>query len=262
VRWILKKAAVLLATYHAYMLEYRGEIFFWLLSGITPFFFMAVWMEAAGQGYTEISTDQYARYFFFVFLTRQLSLVWVSWNLSESIRTGTLSFRLLQPLDPLWHHLADHVAERGVRLPLMVPIFIVFTLLYPGTLVWPGWERALLGLVAVALAFLTNFFASYTLGLLALWFEDAAELSEVWNVLITFFSGMLAPLSLYPQTVQNILAWTPFPYLVYLPSALWSGMPVAAGWPLVILLGWTLLFYLVSRGLWRLGLKHYSAMGA
>lgn len=62
-RWILKKAAVLLATYHAYMLEYRGEIFFWLLSGITPFFFMAVWMEAAGQGYTEISTDQYARYF-------------------------------------------------------------------------------------------------------------------------------------------------------------------------------------------------------
>lgn len=168
----------------------------------------------------------------------------------------------MQPLDPLWHHLADHVAERGVRLPLMVPIFIVFTLLYPGTLVWPGWERALLGLVAVALAFLTNFFASYTLGLLALWFEDAAELSEVWNVLITFFSGMLAPLSLYPQTVQNILTWTPFPYLVYLPSALWSGMPVAAGWPLVILLGWTLLFYLVSRGLWRLGLKHYSAMGA
>jgi len=262
VRWLPQKAWALIAVYFAYMLEYRGEIFFWMLSGITPFFFMSAWTMAAGQGLTDYSASDFARYFFAVFIARQLGIVWVHWNMSEDVRSGKLSFRLLQPLDPAWLYLADHIGERGVRLPLLVLVGLVFALLYPQALVWPGLESLALGLLATALAFGVNFSASYVVGLLSLWLEDATEIYNLWYVAILFFSGMLAPLSLYPPAVEQILLWTPFPHLVFLPAALWSGLDVNATRGLLSLLIWNLFFFTLGRLLWRLGRRHYSAMGA
>ena len=261
-RWLLRKAWTLVTVYFAYMLEYRGEIFFWMLSGITPFFFMSAWTVAAGRGLTNYSAGDYARYFFAVFVARQLGIVWVHWNMSEDVRTGKLSFRLLQPLDPAWRYLADHVGERGVRLPLLALVGLIFAWLYPQALVWPGLERLALGLLAATLAFGVNFSASYVVGLLSLWLEDATEIYNLWYVAILFFSGMLAPLSLYPEPVQRALVWTPFPHLVYLPAALWSGLEADAARGLLTLFAWNLFFFALGRLLWRLGRRHYSAMGA
>jgi len=252
----------LLAVYFAYMLEYRAEIVFWILGGLSPFFFMAAWSEAARLGHTAYSALEYARYFFAVFVARQLAIVWANWTFSEWVRSGRLSFYLLQPLDPMWRLLADHVGERGVRLPMLVAIGAVFAALFPGALVWPGWAPFLLGLAASTLAFLLSFFVAYSVGLLAFWLEDATEIFELWYVLVLFFSGMLAPLSLYPEAVQRVLAWTPFPHLVYLPAALWSGFEPAGARGFAVLLAWTLVFFVVSRVLWRFGRSRYSAMGA
>ena len=261
-RWLARKAWTLVTVYFAYMLEYRGEIFFWMLSGITPFFFMSAWTVAANQGLTGYGANDYARYFFAVFVARQLGIVWVHWNMSEDVRTGRFSFRLLQPLDPAWRYVADHVGERGVRLPMLAAVGLVFAWLYPEALVWPGASRAALGLVAVGLAFGVNFFASYVVGLLALWLEDATSIYNLWYVAMLFFSGMLAPLALYPEPVRQVLAWTPFPHLVYLPAALWSGLEADATRGLLTLLAWNLFFFALGRLLWRLGRRHYSAMGA
>jgi ABC-2 type transport system permease protein len=38
---------------------------------------------------------------------------------------------LLQPLDPVWHHVASHLAERFARLPFMVALVVLFFTLYP-----------------------------------------------------------------------------------------------------------------------------------
>ena len=256
------KVRTLLAVYFAYMLEYRAEIVFWILGGLVPFFFMAAWSEAARQGYTAYTPLQYARYFFAVFIARQLSVVWANWTFSDWVRTGKLSFHLLQPLDPAWRIFADHVAERGVRLPLLVLIGMVFALLFPGALVWPGWAPLLLGLAASTLAFLLSFLVAYAVGLLSFWFEDATEIFELWYVLVLFFSGMLAPLSLYPEAVQRVLLWTPFPHLVYLPASYWSGLESPDPRGFAVLGAWTLAFFAAVRLLWWLGRRRYSAMGA
>jgi len=76
-------------------------------------------------------------------------------------------------------------------------------------------------------------------------------------------SGYLAPLDLYPASVRAALFWTPFPHLAYLPASLFAGAPVErAGLAFLVLLCWTLLFYLLARWLWRKGLRQFSAMGA
>jgi len=258
-----RKIAAFLSVYYAHMTVYRGEILFWLLSGLAPFFFMAIWVEAARHGLTDRDPLAFARYFFFVFVTRQLQVVWVTWTLSEEIRSGAFAFKLLQPLDPLWHHLAQHVAERGVRLPMIGVLLLVFLWLYPGALVWTGGGRFFLGLAASLLGFSLNFLVAYTLGLLALWLEEATDLYNAWYVFFMLFSGYLAPLDLYPPVLRGFLDLTPFPYLAYLPAALWAGEPVTGvGRGFLVLFGWTLIAYLLARGFWRAGLRRFSAMGA
>ncbi len=260
---MVRKLLAFLSVYYAHMTVYRGEILFWLLSGLAPFFFMAIWVAAAREGLTDRDPLSFARYFFFVFAARQLQVVWVTWTLSEEIKNGALAFKLLKPLDPLWHYLAQHLAERGVRLPMILVLVGVFWLLYPGALVWTGPGALFLGLLASLLGFLLNFFVAYVLGLLALWLEESTDLYNAWYVLFMLFSGYLAPLDLYPEAVRAFLFWTPFPYLAYLPAALWAGEPVAgAGRAFGVLAGWTLLAWLLARGLWRAGLRRFSAMGA
>ncbi len=260
---MLRKARVFLSVYHAHMTVYRGEILFWLLSGLAPFFFMAIWVGAARLGYTERSAEGFARYFFFVFAARQLQVVWVTWTLSEEVKNGLLAFKLLQPLDPFWHYLAQHVAERGVRLPMILVLALAFWLLYPGALVWSGAVRLGLGLLAAGLGFLLNFFVAYALGLFALWLEEATDLYSAWYVAFMLFSGYLAPLDLYPEAVRAALVYTPFPYLAYLPAVLWAGEPVGAlGRGFLVLGLWTVAAYLLARALWRRGLRRFSAMGA
>ena len=260
---MVRKALAFLSVYYAHMTVYRGEILFWLLSGLAPFFFMALWVGAAREGLTDRDPLSFARYFFFVFLARQLQVVWVTWTLSEEIKNGALAFKLLKPLDPLWHYLAQHLAERGVRLPMIGVLFFVFAALYPGALVPVGPENLLLGLLASLLGFLLNFFVAYALGILAFWLEEATDLYQAWYVFFMLFSGYLAPLDLYPGRLQEILFWTPFPYLTYLPAGLWAGEPLSDPLRgLVILTFWTALAFLVGRILWHVGIRRFSAMGA
>jgi ABC-type uncharacterized transport system, permease component len=50
----LRKFLVLVEVYYQYMLEYRSEIFFWMLSGILPFILMGIWIKLAEVGVLEM----------------------------------------------------------------------------------------------------------------------------------------------------------------------------------------------------------------
>ena len=121
----------LLSVYYAYMVEYRAELMFWVLSGSLPLILLGVWTEAAQGGSFSLSSADFARYFLMVFLTRQLTVVWVIWDVEKEVVQGKLSFRLLQPLDPVWHHFAGHAAERLARIPFIAILIGLFFSLYP-----------------------------------------------------------------------------------------------------------------------------------
>ena len=114
-----RKARVLLLAHYAHMLEYRAEIFLWALSNSLPIILMGVWIQASSNGNFDFTPQEFARYFFSVFIVRQLTTIWVIWEFEREVLEGKLSLRLLQPIDPVWHHVARHLAEKMTRLPLI-----------------------------------------------------------------------------------------------------------------------------------------------
>ncbi|MGF1512661.1 MAG: ABC transporter permease [Elainellaceae cyanobacterium] len=258
----IRIAQTLTAVYYAYMVEYRAELMFWVLSGSLPLILMGVWTEAAAGGQFGLSSLEFSRYFIAVFLVRQFSVVWVIWEFEREVVEGKLSPRLLQPLDPGWHHLISHFAERFARLPFIAIVIGLFFALYPQAAWLPSLDTVALVILVVGLAFVLRFTIQYTFALFAFWTERASAIEDLWFLLYLFLSGMIAPLEIFPAAVRRVVVWLPFPYLIHFPASLLVGLPVDIPRSLAIMTAWIALFLGLNRWLWRRGLKQYSGMGA
>jgi ABC-2 type transport system permease protein len=258
----IRKARTFLSVYYAYMLEYRAELILWTLSGTLPLILMGVWTKASQSGQFGLEPADFARYFLTVFFVRQFNVVWVVWEFEKEVVEGKLSPRLLQPIDPVWHHVASHLSERLARLPFAVALVGLFFWLYPQAIWLPSLGSVLLFVLVVALAFALRFLMQYTFALLAFWTERASALEQFWFLFYLFLSGIIAPLEVFPPGVREVTLWTPFPYLIHFPAAIIIGLPEDVGRGILVMLGWTLLFFILNRWLWRKGLKQYSGMGA
>ncbi len=253
---------VLLETQYAYMLEYRAELWLWVLAGSLPIILMGVWQQAADTGQFGLSSIEFIRYFLAVFIVRQISVVWVIYEFEHQVVDGTLSYKLLQPLDPVWHHLISHISERFARLPFIILLLILGLALYPQAIWWPGWLQILQFSVVTILVFFLRFLMQYTFALCAFWTERAMAIEQFWFLLYLFLSGMIAPIELFPPQMQEFLLWTPFPYMIHFPAAILIGLPVNVGRGLLMMGLWSGIFWVVNRWLWKHGIKKYSGMGA
>ncbi len=258
----LRLATTLLSTYYAYMVEYRAELLFWVLSGSLPIILMGIWMKAAQTGQFTLTAIEFARYFLAAFIVRQFTVVWVIWEFEREIIEGKLSFRLLQPLDPFWHYFASHAAERFARLPFAFALIGLFFLLYREAFWLPSLGTLILFLGVVTLAFALRFLMQYTLAMFAFWIERATALEQFWFLFYLFLSGLIAPLEVFPPLMREIVLWTPFPYLIYFPAHLLVGLPTDVGRGVLVMLGWSGILFALYRWLWRRGLRQYSGMGA
>jgi ABC-2 type transport system permease protein len=258
----IKKAQVFLSVYYAHMLEYRAELFLWALSGTLPLILMGVWIQASQQGQFGLNSEEFVRYFLMVFLVRQFTIVWVVWEFEKEVVQGKLSPRLLQPIDPVWHHVASHLSERLARLPFALLLVGLFFFLYPQAVWIPSLKSILLFPLVLGLAFTLRFLMQYTFALFAFWTERASAIEQFWFLFYLFLSGMIAPLEVFPPAVRQVAQWTPFPYLIHFPASILIGLPVDIVRGVLMMLGWSLLFFIWNRWLWRKGLKQYSGMGA
>lgn len=246
----------------ANMLEYRAEIYLWVLASVLPLILLGVWSQVAQTGAFPLSPVEFIRYFICVFVVRQFTFIWVIWEFEELVVSGSLSFQLLQPLNPVWRFLAGHLTERVVRLPLVAGVVALCFWMYPQAL-WLPRLRDVLGAVALlALAFCARFLLQYMMSMLAFWSERAAAVEELWFMVHLFLSGMIAPLDVYPESVRRLTELTPFPYLIYHPVNLLLGREVALGRAVLVLLCWGGFALVMQRWLWKRGLERYSAMGS
>jgi ABC-2 type transport system permease protein len=259
----MRSRGLFMASY-AYMTEYRAELLLWALSMSLSFILMGVWFEASSRADVGITPENVVRYFFSVFLVRQLTVVWVVWDVEEQVRLGKLSSQLLLPIDPVWRHLMGHIAERFARLPFVVVLVALFFALYPAAFFVPSASSVGLFLLLSLGAFLLRFIIQYTVAMGCFWLERASAIETLHVLLYMFASGAIAPLEAFPVEVREVLMLTPFPYMIWLPArALMGDIDVDVLWRgALVMSAWGVFFLVINRVLWRRGLRRYSAMGA
>ncbi|HNB50618.1 MAG TPA: ABC-2 family transporter protein [Anaerolineales bacterium] len=197
---------------------------------ITNFFFgflrMAILVALYGTR-TEISGVDVQGAVTYMALTQALIgyLSLFSWyDLMRSIHTGEIAADLLKPLNLFTFWLAQDLGRallqfvmRGVLIMVAYALFLDLT--YPTTL-----EQLLALPLALVLSWLVSFAWRFLINLAAFWTPNATGIGRFFFILSWFFSGFLMPLRYYPEWVQQISQFTPFPSMLNTVLDLYVGV--------------------------------------
>jgi ABC-2 type transport system permease protein len=166
-------------------------------------------------------------------------------------------------MHPVWHYATEHWGEFLCRMPIIVPTTAI------GLTIANAWSWSLLAhlpafLLGLALAWIINFMMHLVVGLIAFWSDNALGYDTVIYQLYIMLGGVVIPVELFPKTIQQVLAWTPFPYVLDFPVRVMIGR--ISGVAMLEKFGIQLFWIVVLGSLflwgWRQALKRYSAAGA
>jgi ABC-2 type transport system permease protein len=181
-----------------------------------------------------------------------LSIPGIHTKIEDDVRDGSLAYQLGRPVSYIVMRLAEASGQLLVRLigigiggfliaflaagvgPNIGDYFLVFVVL--------GLGAAVVGLLFQA-----------AIGLCALWLQEATPLYWVWHKFLFLFGGLMLPLTVYPEWMQEVSSYTPFFAILYSPSRLMISFDWALAIQAAMLISiWgffavLLLFYMVRK---------------
>lgn len=251
-------------------LVYRADFFFSTILRFLPLvttflLWEAVYASSPQKELSGFTRDTMIAYLLLVQITRMFSsMPGLASGIARDIRDGNLKKYLLQPIDMIAYLLAYRGAHKIAyiatsALPYGV-LFFFFSHVFPG---WP--DPATLGLYvgSLLLSFLIGFFFEAALGMIGFWLLEVTSMLYIVGTLNFFLSGHMFPLDLLPPGWVVFLKMLPFHYLAYFPAMVFLGLIQGEElmWGLIVQVGWALIMILSARGLYRWGLRRYSAYG-
>jgi len=185
-------------------------------------------------------------------------------DISKDVKDGLLNRYLIKPINYLWYQVMYRLAHKLVfwyiALLTFPPIFFLMRSYFNH---WPTlWECGAF-VVSLFIAFSIGMLFCSMIGMLAFWFLEISGFLFVVMMLEFFMSGQLIPLNILPAYLHSFLFFSPFGYEGYWPCVILMGKVPENQLAQVLVIGfvWVGIFYGLSRLMWEMGLKRYSAVG-
>lgn len=253
----------IVAQYVSRAIVYRVQSLVWMLTGIMPIAVLMVWFEVSQErdiyGYSRADLSVY---FLSMYVVRQVTSIWVLQRVDEDIRRGRMAFLLIRPVAPIYCYALEHVAEKMVRVPIILIVFCV------GVMLANVVDRFQVGKViaflpALLLAWAIIFLLYYCLGLIAFWINNVLAFDALLWTVYTVLGGALIPIDLYPQWMGAVLRLLPFAASLDFPIQILMGkqslMQCLEGF--LLQLFWLMVLMRIHSALWRRGRLRYGAAG-
>jgi ABC-2 type transport system permease protein len=212
-------------------------------------------------GYTY---DDMIAYLLLVHISRMFSsMPGLAAGIARDIRDGSLKKYLLQPIALIPYLFSYRVAHKTAYITTSCVPYALLFFLCRDFFHWPD-AVTLAGYVAsLLLGFLIGFFFEACVGMVGFWFLEVTSLLYVVNTLNFIISGQMFPLDLLPVPFPQLLKMLPFKYMAYFPATVFLGRVQGAelAEALAIEVVWVIAFAVLSRWLYKIGLRRYSAYG-
>lgn len=247
--------------------QYRFELLIWFLSSIVePVVFLMVWRTVAlqqGGSVGGYAVNDLVVYYILMILVNHATYSWFLLAFDYRIRLGGFSADLMKPFHPIHIDMADNFAFKLISLPALAAVVAV--LVWTFSVSWQPRASSLAAfLPAFVLALLFRLCWEWVLAMLAFCTTRVEAISQVYFLAVLFFSGRLAPLDLFPQSVQNLAAILPFRWMLAFPVEILLGRVTSR--ELLIGLGiqlfWLIGGYACLQFSWRRGIRRYTAVGS
>jgi ABC-2 type transport system permease protein len=258
--------ATMIRTQIQNQLQYRVATYMYTLGMVAePVIYLVVWSTIArshGGTVGGVTPNGFAAYYIVWTLVRTMNIVFTPYGWEWRIREGQLSGQLVRPLHPIHYDLAQFAGQKVIWVLLYLPIAFALSLIFHPAL-HPSPLEIVVFLIAIWGAYLIRSMFLWALGMVTFWTTRGSAIFETYILSELLLSGRLLPLTLMPHWSQTLAAWLPFKWTFYFPiEALVGHMSTASllgGLGMQLL--WTAIGASIVAVMWRLSVRHYTAVG-
>jgi ABC-2 type transport system permease protein len=225
-QWLAGFAALAARTAEAKLTYRLATILSIVTSGFAYCVFLLVWLAVYRENPNPGPIDRTTMMAYLVaaFVVNAVLNLSLEFRFIQRVRMGLVGIDLLRPIGFLPFQMAQGVGDALVNLVFVAPVLGVGFWFVGSALAPPSLLAGALGVVSVMLAFVVNFALSYLIVQASFVLQSGYGVLFARAALHQIFSGLAAPLVMFPEALRHAAELLPFRYVIETPVLLLLGL--------------------------------------
>lgn len=206
-------------------LYYRFDLLLYIFNfiiEITVYVFIWLAIYNNGNQISGMSFEQVTTYYILVISLTPI----INWGINEimgnAIREGEILRELLNPISYFNYYFGIRIGELIESTIVGILTFAICSILF-GVLLPKGALNFLFFIIIVFLAVIIVYFFELIIGMTAFYTNSIWGVEIFKRAILSIFSGMIAPITLFPDFLQKIANILPFKDCIYTPISIYFG---------------------------------------
>lgn len=249
---------------------YRASFIMWRVRNIfqifVVFFLWDTLFSVQGREIFGYDRARMLTYVFGLIIVRAFVLSARAADVAGHVARGDLSNYLVKPISYFKYWFTRDLSSKLLNIAFALgEAVILFLILRPPFFIQTNPLSVLSFLLTLIIASLIFFLLLFIVNSVTFWAPEMGWGSHflLTVIFVEFLSGAIFPLDVLPIAIQNILSYTPFPYLIFFPLQVYLGkvstLFLIKG--IVVSGVWIVILWLTMRSVWSRGLRAYQAYG-
>jgi ABC-2 type transport system permease protein len=206
----------------AFRLRYFTGIITYFLN-VTVYYFIWTAVFHSTQSIAGYNLPQIITYISVGWIIRSFYWNTIDQEMAYEVIEGRIAMDLIKPVSVQWMWIFRAMGESAFRLGLLtLPVAVVVAFVFP--VQGPASrEDFFLFMSGVIGSFFLMGAINFMIGTCAIPLKSILALIRAKYWLIELLSGLLVPVSFFPERAQKIMAWLPFEHIAYTPLQIYLG---------------------------------------
>ncbi|HFX4056262.1 TPA: ABC transporter permease, partial [Streptococcus pyogenes] len=193
---------------------------------VSIYLWKAVFLSSKVEEINNFNSEKIIYYIIISYITQLFVQTTCSIMIGEDVKEGSISMRLLKPVDLITTYLFTEIGEKlMVLFTLGIPITTIMIIIQckSNTTIVLSLLHIIFYIFSIINAYLINFYINICFGFSSFILKNLWGVNFLKNVIVSFLSGSVIPLSFFPDKFGQILQFLPFSSMNFVPVMLFLG---------------------------------------
>lgn len=244
---------------------YKSNFYLFTLNRIVEivvyiFVWQAIYNQTGNAGGFTIS--QMVTYYILAIAFSSIATWGINEIMAHSIRNGQINKELLNPITYFQYYFGINLGELAFAVLIGIATFVLCAIFWK--LAMPvSFLNFILCILVIILGIPITFFIQMIVGTIGFYTNSIWGMQILRKAIIQIFSGIIAPISLFPLWFQNLSEFLPFKELIYTPINIWLGQVSYNEIVFIIAkqILWGIILYIVAKSFFNYAVKNITING-
>lgn len=244
---------------------YKSNFYLFTLNRIVEvivyiFVWQAIYNQTGNAG--GFSLSQMVTYYILAISFSSIATCGINEMMAHSIRNGQINKELLNPISYFEYYFGINLGEIAFAVVIGIATFIICSIFWKLTLP-ANFVDFILCIFVILLGISITFFIQMIVGTIGFYTNSIWGMQILRKAIIQIFSGIIAPISLFPLWFQKLSIFLPFKELIYTPINIWLGQ-VSYNEIIFIIIKqilWGIILYIIAKLFFNHAVKKLTING-